>query len=78
MCSFESFGLNMIEGWYFGCSVFDTDYDSFKDLIVLEVGVTANNAQDLSGLKVVYLWIKNPCFLIYIGVNKNRLFSSKN
>ncbi len=44
MCSFESFGLNMIEGWYFGCSVFDTDYDSFKELIVLEVGVTANNA----------------------------------
>lgn len=50
MRSFESFGLNMIESWYFGCPVFGTDYGSLKELIIPEVGATANNAQDLSAL----------------------------
>jgi glycosyltransferase involved in cell wall biosynthesis len=48
MRSFESFGLNMIESWYFGCPVFGTDYGSLKELIIPEVGATANNAQSLS------------------------------
>lgn len=48
MLSFESFGLNMIESWYFGCPVFGTTYGSLKELIIPEVGATANTSKELS------------------------------
>lgn len=63
MRSFESFGLNMIESWYFGCPVFGTNYGSLKELITPEVGAIANNAKDLSEhLKQADEYNKRHCY----------------